>query len=110
MRLTSSDPDVETIVSRIKNDDLNLQPDFQRGVVWTDDKKKKLVDSILRGWHIPPIHVVEVRDKGTQEVLDGQQRLTAILNFVNGRFTVDGHAEPLSNEIKCLHGLHFDEL
>ncbi len=60
MRLIPSDPDVETIVSRIRRRDLILQPEFQRGEVWSDVKKRRLIDGILRNWHVPPVHVVVV--------------------------------------------------
>jgi uncharacterized protein with ParB-like and HNH nuclease domain len=71
MRLLPSDPDVATIVARIEKNDINLQPEFQRGEVWSTSKKQKLIDSILRDWHVPPIHVIEVKGSGQQEVLDG---------------------------------------
>jgi uncharacterized protein with ParB-like and HNH nuclease domain len=77
MKMTPSDPDIQTIYSRICSGDLDLQPNFQRGEVWPTQKKRKLIDSILRDWHVPPVHVV-VSERGRQEVLDGQQRLAAI--------------------------------
>lgn len=40
MRLLPSDPDIQTIVARIKGGDINLQPDFQRGEVWGSPKKE----------------------------------------------------------------------
>lgn len=58
MKCESTDLEIETIVNRIKNEDMDLQPDFQRGEIWTLQKKQKLIDSILRGWKIPPIHVI----------------------------------------------------
>lgn len=110
MRLIPWDPDVETIARRIKTGDIDLQPDFQRGEVWTQPKQKRLVDSILRAWHIPPIHVVENEETKVQEVLDGQQRLAAIRDFVNGVFAVDGRIEPYDEEIYGLHGTRYEEL
>ena len=110
MRLIPSDPDVETIARRIKSGDIDLQPDFQRGEVWTQPKQKRLVDSILREWHIPPIHVVENEETEVQEVLDGQQRLAAIRDFVNGVFAVDGRIEPRDEELYELHGTRYEEL
>lgn len=94
MRLIGSDPDIQTIVSRIKTGDIDLQPDFQRGEVWSRAKKQRLVDSVLREWHVPPIHVIEDLTSRKQEVLDGQQRLTAIRDFVDGEFAVDGTVIP----------------
>jgi len=110
MRLVPSDPDVATVISRIDAGDLNLQPDFQRGEVWSKQKKQRLVDSILRDWHVPPIHVVELPESKQEEVLDGQQRLVAIRDFAKGRFAIDGKIQPPDLKIESLDGLHFDEL
>ncbi|MEW4278928.1 DUF262 domain-containing protein [Priestia megaterium] len=79
MRLLTSDLDIQTIVAPIQNNDINLQPNFQRGEIWGEPKKK--IDSILRDWHVPPIHVVEVKETAKQDVLDDQQRLVAIRDF-----------------------------
>jgi hypothetical protein len=110
MRLLPSDPDVETIVSRIKSGDINLQPEFQRGEVWPKAKKQRLIDSILRDWHVPPIHVIEQARSKKQEVLDGQQRLAAIRDFVDGQFPVDGLIEPVDPGINALHGRSYADL
>ena len=55
-------------------------PDFQRQEVWPDSKKKTLLDTILRGWHLPKLYFRKV-DESTFECVDGQQRLTAIWEF-----------------------------
>lgn len=110
MRLLPSDPDIQTIIARINSKDINLQPDFQRGEVWGDPKKRRLIDSILRDWHVPPIHVVEVKETARQDVLDGQQRLVAIRDFVQGVIRIDGYTQPEDAEIIELDGLTYDEL
>lgn len=110
MRLLPSDPDVETIVSRIEAKDLNLQPDFQRGEVWSRVKKQRLVDSILRDWHVPPIHVIELIPTRRQEVLDGQQRLVAIRDFYRNEFAIDGTIEPRNPKIASLDGMKYCDL
>jgi len=110
MRLLPSDPDVETVVSRIKSGDIDLQPEFQRGEVWSRTKQQRLIDSILRDWHVPPIHVIENPKSNRQEVLDGQQRLAAIRDFVEGRFPVDGSTEPVEPQIEALDGKYFQQL
>ena len=110
MRLIPSDPDVETLVSRINSGDLDLQPDFQRGEVWSKSKKQRLIDSILRDWHVPPIHVIEDNYTGRQEVLDGQQRLVAIRDFVAGEFGLDGTLDPLDSELFEIHGSRYQDL
>ncbi len=109
MKMQYSQPDVETIVKRIEAQELNLQPNFQRGEVWSHAKKQRLIDSILRNWHVPPIHVIELSN-GNQEVLDGQQRLVSIRDFVRGNLRVDGHTEPFDPAIAELDGFTFAEL
>lgn len=94
MKCETSNIEIETIYHRIINGDINLQPDFQRGEIWPILKKRKLIDSILRGWKIPPIHVVH-GSFAIDEVLDGQQRLAAIRDFLEDRFTVNGMLEPI---------------
>lgn len=63
-------------------DEINEQPRYQRGAVWSDLKKSLLIDSILRGIDLPKIYLNK-KKKGsyTYEVADGQQRLNAILKF-----------------------------
>lgn len=110
MRLSPTDPDIQTLYGRIKNNKIDLQPDFQRGEVWSDEKKKALIDTILRGWHVPPIHIIVVEETGAQEVLDGQQRLVAIRDFMSGDFPVDGYCEPLNSELMALNGCFYKDL
>ncbi|EPL1357815.1 DUF262 domain-containing protein [Pseudomonas aeruginosa] len=110
MRLLPSDPDIETIVSRVKAGDIDLQPDFQRGEVWSRSKKQRLIDSILRDWHVPPIHVIEDIETRKQEVLDGQQRLAAIRDFIDGEFALDGGIEPIDNALLEIHGRKYRDL
>ncbi len=109
MKINYAQPDLETIVKRIDSRELNLQPNFQRGEVWSLAKKQRLIDSILRDWHVPPVHVIEL-DDGKQEVLDGQQRLVSIRDFVHGNLRVDGDIEPFNAKIAKLDGLTFKEL
>ncbi|WPN77232.1 DUF262 domain-containing protein [Pseudomonas germanica] len=110
MRLVPWDPDIQTVMTRIESAALDLQPNFQRGEVWPKSKKQRLIDSVLREWHVPPIHVIESPDTRKQEVLDGQQRLVAIRDFVRGEFSVDGSIEPLDSKIKILDGKKYRDL
>lgn len=66
---------------------------YQRKLVWTRDEKRKLIDSILRGFPIPLILLAtEVEPDGSKtfEILDGMQRLNAIFEFIENHFDVDG--------------------
>lgn len=109
MKCESTDLEIETIVNRIKNEDMDLQPDFQRGEIWTLQKKQKLIDSILRGWKIPPIHVIH-NNQSIDEVLDGQQRLAAIRDFYDNIICIDGEILPENSELIQLDGMHYRDL
>ncbi|MGL0940868.1 DUF262 domain-containing protein [Vibrio vulnificus] len=109
MKINISEPDLGTIVKRVSEKVIDLQPDFQRGDVWAPEKRKKLVDSILRGWQVPPIHVIR-QDELLLEVLDGQQRLRAIVGFFNDEFSISGKFEPIDEELEKLHGLYYSGL
>jgi len=110
MHLTPADPDIATLHRKIKSGRLDLQPNFQRGEVWGKIKKQRLIDSILRGWHIPPVHVIQVPNSDRQEVLDGQQRLAAIRDFLEGKFPIEGSQDPIEKHIMKLNGLFWSDL
>ncbi|RQW62377.1 DUF262 domain-containing protein [Vibrio viridaestus] len=110
MKIESYDREIDFLYYKIDKGQLDLQPDFQRAEVWKGPKKKLLVDTVLRGWHVPPIHVIFDATTGKQEVLDGQQRLSSIVGFKKGEFRVDGNIEPFDEYINSLHGKKYSEL
>lgn len=61
---------------------LNLTPSYQRGDVWRTGDRQALVESILRGIPLPSLILLRTQGLTTHEVVDGKQRLTAILRFV----------------------------
>lgn len=69
---------------------LELSPKFQRRSVWTEKAKSYLVDTIIRGKPIPKILITQTLNVGRniRTVVDGQQRLRAILSFINGDFKI----------------------
>ena len=58
---------------------------YQRKLVWTLEEKQKLVESVLKKYPIPAILLAE-RDTGDYEVIDGLQRLHALMSFVETSF------------------------
>lgn len=66
--------------------ELELSPKYQRNSVWNEKAKSYLIDTIVRGLPIPPIFMrqqVDVNTKTThREIIDGQQRIRAILEYV----------------------------
>lgn len=66
---------------------LDLQPSYQREYVYDSNKTKpsRLIESILIDVPIPVIYLAEERNC-SYSVIDGQQRLTTFISFVDGKF------------------------
>ena len=75
---------------------LILNPDFQRGNIWTPAARSYLIDTILRELPMPKIYLrttIDLRTKASvREVVDGQQRLRAIIDFANDKFALTQRA------------------
>lgn len=72
--------------------ELVLQPEYQRKAVWPVRAKVSLMETILLGFPIPEIYLsYETSPDGDQtvSVVDGQQRLTALLEFLDNKYPLD---------------------
>ena len=91
-----------------QRNELVLAPEFQRRKVWGPKARSFLIDTILKGFPIPAIHIrqkIDIRTKRTiRQVVDGQQRLRAILDYIKDDFTV------MKVHSKRYGGLTFSEL
>ena len=85
MRYTNTTHPISWFMEREAAGNLVLQPGFQRRRVWTDRQKSNLMESIILGLPVPEIYMQVVTDsEGKSEyiVVDGQQRIGSILDFV----------------------------
>lgn len=73
------------IYRRYKRNDIIIQPFYQRGSVWQNSKKSKLIESVISNIPIPSFYFAELQD-GKWEVVDGQQRLRAFFDFIDGEY------------------------
>lgn len=72
---------LQTLREWTKLGKINFSPSYQRNSgVWSEEKQILLMDSIFRGYIIPPIYFLRVAG-GVLEVLDGLQRLQTILGY-----------------------------
>jgi len=62
---------------------------YQRKLVWTVDEKEFLIDSIAHGLPVPLILLANI-SSDNYEIIDGLQRLNAIISFIENRFTYKG--------------------
>ncbi|NJM05466.1 DUF262 domain-containing protein [Candidatus Gracilibacteria bacterium] len=82
------------------NNDLQMKPPFQRNPVWTTPQKRYLIDSILNGFPVPELYMQEfIDDQGNERhvIVDGQQRIRACLEFIEGRFALDEESPTWAN-------------
>jgi hypothetical protein len=64
----------------IDTNKINLNPEYQRGVVWNEDKMRSLIESIIHGYYFPPI-ILNLTN-GNYTCIDGKQRITSICKFL----------------------------
>jgi hypothetical protein len=83
---------INDFVNWYRSRELKLDPRFQRRSVWDPKARSYLIDTILRGLPVPILYIRQVIDptalKTMREVVDGQQRLRAVLDFIEDKLTV----------------------
>jgi hypothetical protein len=83
------------VVSDIRRSKLVMSPYFQRKLVWRLTHKVDFIKTILLGYPFPEIFIAEgyldIESMTSKDFLvDGQQRLNSIIEFIDGKFDVDG--------------------
>lgn len=81
-----------------------LKPTFQRRITWDNKKRSKLIESFIINIPIPPVFIYE-KDFDSYEVMDGLQRISAIISFYNDEFELEG-----LEEWSELNGLKYSQL
>lgn len=82
------DVDISTVnlgslIEQLENDEIDLQPDFQRAAdVWDNVKKSRLIESILLGLPLPSFYFSEDPRSQKLSIIDGLQRICAIRDFI----------------------------
>lgn len=92
----------------------NFEPPYQRsGDVWSESKKSFLIDSILKNFPMPPIflheHIDVDKGKTVFDVIDGKQRLTAIIDFIQSKIIIPEDFGDDEFGIQELNGMRFSD-
>lgn len=104
MEAKPDDLTIRDILDLHGNKMLFANPEYQRGAVWNKTQKKKLVDSVLRGYPIPLIYLHRIRQAAGRlvserfEIIDGQQRINALAEFHEGAFKL---LDPVKDETEA---------
>jgi len=70
------------------NNRFEIQPFFQRNYVWDNERKSKLIETILLDMPIPTIYTYCDNEINKEVIIDGQQRLTSIISFLKNEFKI----------------------
>lgn len=84
--------------------ELILSPDYQRENVWKTTQQSELIESILMGIPLPIIYLFETKD-GKRQVVDGKQRISAIIDFIDDKLILQN-----LKILKELNGKKFSQL
>jgi hypothetical protein len=96
---TSTDNNIASLKKQTDDNHLELQPPFQRKGVWGKSAQIMLMDTILKNIPMPKIFISSIIKGDTPyfSVIDGQQRIRAILSFIRGEFSLQ---EPYTGDYK----------
>lgn len=83
------DYNLKDLAEQALTGDLDLQPQYQRRLRWSSERKSRLIESFLMNVPVPPIFLSEEAD-GTYAVIDGKQRITAITEFLSDELELSG--------------------
>lgn len=81
-----------------------MDPSFQRNFVWKNKQMSELIESVIIGIPLPLIYLAESQ-RGDLVVVDGRQRLTTFIKFLNGEFRLNG-----LRILKDINGCCFSDL
>ncbi len=104
MKMEPKTYSVQALLELRTNNMLAVNPEYQRGAVWTASQKKKLIDSVLRGYPIPLFYLHHIKKQVAGhlredfEVIDGQQRMNALHEFKEGAFKL---FDPVGDEAEA---------
>ena len=94
----------------IDGEKFNFDNAVQRGYVWDNSRSSLLMDSMIRGYPIPPVYAE--RENQVYYVLDGKQRFHAVHGFFNGKYPLKDvpEFEDEDGELVELNGKYFNDL
>jgi len=100
---------ISNLIHLIKSNRINFSPAYQRGYVWKKNQKELFIDSLLLGYDIPKIYFHD-NPNGTIrfDVVDGQQRLMTISEFIANQLKLPSESDPINGE--QIANKYFNEL
>lgn len=108
MKIDGSTYSIAELHEMLDRKDLVVNRDYQRGPrLWPTGARSYFIDTILTGFPFPKLYFYEYLDrdarKTKREIVDGQQRISAIVDFHQGKYALTSVSRQFS-------GLRFSDL
>lgn len=93
---------IEEVIEMRKTNGIRINYEYQRAPRWNRPQQQHLIDSVLRGYHLPLFYFhLKTETWGTKprnhyEVIDGQQRINAFVQYTDGEFALPDPKNPRS--------------
>ena len=85
--------DVRGMLNEYTSNVYEFNPEYQRDLIWSTEQKQAFIKALMIGdVDLCPTLIAEPYSKGKREyeVLDGKQRMMAVIEYIRGKFSVDG--------------------
>lgn len=95
--ITDITSDIDMFLYHYGNNEYNFNPEYQRDLVWSTEQKQAFMKALMIGnvELTPTFIAIPYKNASAgqphSEVLDGKQRLNAVLDYVRGKFDIDGY-------------------
>lgn len=99
---------LDQFVHQLDHDNVDFDPPYQRGYVWTLKQQEEFMGHLLSGGDVLPLIVQRVPESGESEMLDGKQRATSIVRWLKGEISArlfDGrtiHVSEVTKGLRCV--------
>jgi hypothetical protein len=108
MKVDESKFSIANVRDMLLRGDLTVNKSYQRAQgLWPTPSRSYFIDTILEGYPFPKVYFHEYLDRKSKrvrtEIVDGQQRITTIIDFLDGKFALGKNSHRFS-------GLRFDDL
>lgn len=94
MKVSTRQRVCSSLIKDMNNGKISLEHRLQRKEVWSTKQKALLIDSILKGYALYPIFMIE--EKNRRYVIDGVQRLSAIRDYMDNKFRLTRDCGPIT--------------
>lgn len=103
MKIEESKHSIAELIDLYKRKDLTVNEEYQRAPrIWPSAARSYFIDTILSGYPFPKIYLWEQLNKATlrpqREIVDGQQRMTSIIDFRDNKFALTGNSSNFSGK------------